>query len=119
MMNDEEFKKEIYSLAFGEGTYENPNPYEPEAIVERIEAYTNASFLDEDLEGKVDDAIKHLWGEKGETDPDLSLGLRLRDNIENEENEKTLNAINTIIQALNQFHTAGNDNGEIDAFKYY
>jgi hypothetical protein len=25
----------------------------------------------------------------------------------------------TIIQALNQFHTAGNDNGEIDAFKYY
>ena len=71
------------------------------------------------MEGKVDDAIKNLWGEKGETDPDLSLGLRLRDNIENEENEKTLNAINTIIQALNQFHTAGNDNGEIDAFKYY
>tara|TARA_A100001037_G_C14811779_1_gene483606 strand:- start:275 stop:631 length:357 start_codon:yes stop_codon:yes gene_type:complete len=118
-MNDEEFKKEIYSLAFGEGTYENPNLYEPEAIVERIQAYTNASFLDEELEGKVDDAITHLWGEKDEIDPDLSLGLRLRDNIENEENEKTLNAINTIIQALNQFHTAGNDNGEIDAFSYY
>ena len=118
-MNNEEFKKEIYSLAFGEGACESPVPYDPEEVVEQIEAYTNASFLDEDLEGKVDDAIKHLWGEKGETDPDLSLGLRLRDNIENEENEKTINAINTIIQALNQFHTVHNDNGETDAFKYY
>ncbi len=118
-MNNEEFKKEIYSLAFGEGTYENPNPYEPEEVVERIEAFTDASFLDGDLEGKVADAITHLWGEKDEIDPDLSLGLRLRDNIENEENEKTINAINTIIQALNQFHTVHNDNGEIDAFKYY
>ena len=118
-MNNEEFKKEIYSRAFGEGTYENPNPYEPKAIVGRIEAYANASFLDGDLEGKVADAITHLWGEKDEIDPDLSLGLRLRDNIENEENEKTLNAINTIIQALNKFHTENNDNGETDAFKYY
>ena len=118
-MNNEEFKKEIYALAFGEGAYENELPYEPEEVVERIEAFTNASFLDGTLEVKVDDAIKHLWGEKGEIDPDLSLGLRLRDNIENEENEKTLNAINTIIQALNKFHTENNDNGETDAFKYY
>ena len=118
-MDDEKFKQEIYGLAFGEGSYKNPLPYDPEEVVERIEAYTNASFLDDYLGRKVYDAIKYLWGEKGETDPDLSLGLRLRNNIENEENEKTLNAINTIIQALNQFHTVNNDNGETNAFSYY
>ncbi|MBA60734.1 MAG: hypothetical protein CMJ76_00020 [Planctomycetaceae bacterium] len=114
-MTEEEFKKEIYELAFGVGPYKP----EPKEVVERIEKYTNDSFLVEDLEVKVNDAIKHLWGKKGEIDPDLSLGLRLRNNIENEENEKTLNAINTIIKALNQFHTSNNDNGETDTFKYY
>ena len=118
-MNTKEFKEEIYSLAFGEGACENPVPYEPEEVVERIEKYTNASFLDEDLEREVDGAIKTLWGEKDESDPDLSLGLRLRDNIENPENEEALNAINTIIKALNKFHTNSNDNGETDAFRYY
>ena len=118
-MNDEKFKEEIYTLAFGEGAYKNELPYNPEEVVEQIETYTHASFLDDYLEGKVHDAITYLWGEKGETDPDLSLGLRLRDNIENEENEKTINAINTIIQALNQFHTTHNDNGETGTFKYY
>ena len=83
-MTDEEFKKEIYELAFGVGPYKP----EPAEVVERIQAYTNASYLTDYLEEKVDDAIKYLWGEKGETDPDLSLGLRLRDNIENEENKK-------------------------------
>ena len=118
-MDDEKFKEEIYTLAFGEGAYKNELPYNPEEVVEQIETYTHASFLDDYLEGKVHDAITRLWGEKGETDPDLSLGLWLRDNIENEENEKTINAINTIIQALNQFHTTHNDNGETGTFKYY
>ncbi len=114
-MTDEEFKKEIYELAFGVGPYKP----EPQEVVQRIGKYTIDSFLTDYQKEKVDDAIKYLWGEKGETDPDLSLGLRLRNNIENEENEKTLNAINTIIQALNQFHTSNNDNGETDTFKYY
>ena len=100
-MNTKEFKEEIYNLAFGEGAYENPVPYEPEEVVERIEKYTNASFLDEDLEREVDGAIKTLWGEKDESDPDA------------------LNAINTIIKALNKFHTNSNDNGETSAFRYY
>jgi hypothetical protein len=95
-MNDKEFKEAIYSLAFGEGACESPVPYEPEEVVERIEKYTNASFLDEDLEREVDEAIKTIWGELF-----------------------SVSDINTIIKALNKFHTNSNDNGETDAFKYY
>ncbi len=100
-MTDKEFKEAIYALAFGEGACESPVPYEPEEVVERIEKYTNASFLDEDLEREVDEAIKTLWGK-------CSRSYQL-----------AVPAINTIIKALNKFHTNSNDNGETDAFKYY
>ena len=43
-MTEEEFKKEIYELAFGVGPYKP----EPKEVVERIEKYTNDSFLVED-----------------------------------------------------------------------
>jgi hypothetical protein len=98
-MTDKEFMKKIYALAFGEGAYENPVPYEAEEVVERIESFTKASFLDEDLERKVDKAIQTIWREK--------------------ERKEGSNALNTIIQALNQFHTINNDNGETDSFKCF
>ena len=100
-MTDKEFMKKIYALAFGEGACESPVPYEPEEVVERIEKYTNASFLDEDLEREVDEAIKTLWGE-----------------LFSVSGVESARAMNTIIKALNKFHTNSNDNGETDAFKY-
>ena len=39
-MNNEKFKKEIYTLAFGESAYKNELPYNPEEVAEQIEAYT-------------------------------------------------------------------------------